>query len=335
MLALEYASEKGSFLGFGEEQSVPISDDETVDDHLRLYQKSPCVAPGITETDQHVTILVGYLIQGQEILKSADTLLPLESIGQLNGAFVIFRFHKVTRQLQVISSRRGSHQMFYRGYDQKHHIFSDKLVALVGQRPAEALDATAIRQLVCFGFIIDKTKTIFRGIRRLFSAECLQLSSIGEIESLTYRSPEKDIEVITDQRQFQSELAAAWPEIIDNHLQLVGDKQIVIPISAGLDSRMILLELIRQVERERIVTYCYGAQGSFEVAVAKDLCKRIGLKPRVEAFSEKFSCYEQVVRKCDHGGLDAFGGAIHCPHSSLELFKTIRNFTGAAFLVMF
>jgi len=77
--------------------------------------------------------------------------------------------------------------------------------------------------------------------------------------------------------------------------RMVGNKDIVLPLSGGLDSRAILACLHEFRGGEGIECYTYGLPGSFDYEIAKDISGKLGIKHVVFPLSKyKFSIEEEL-----------------------------------------
>lgn len=55
-------------------------------------------------------------------------------------------------------------------------------------------------------------------------------------------------------------------------------KQVILPLTAGLDSRMILGGLLNSLPASEIITYTYGVPGSPDFEISKNIAKKFGIK---------------------------------------------------------
>lgn len=75
----------------------------------------------------------------------------------------------------------------------------------------------------------------------------------------------------------ESELWSAYESSFNQMLKYTGAKQLVIPLSGGCDSRIILQTLSR-IGYKNIITYTYGRKSSKEVQIARRLASDFGVK---------------------------------------------------------
>lgn len=102
------------------------------------------------------------------------------------------------------------------------------------------------------------------------------------------------------QRQFQQLFNTVIKETVDS---IPKDKLIVIPISGGLDSRAILASVLSYVDVKRIKTYTFGAKGSYDFEIGKQVANKAGVHHEaIELNSIRFSQEEmlEVAKKCDY-----------------------------------
>ena len=143
-------------------------------------------------------------------------------------------------------------------------------------RPDDSLlDKQAELEISMSGYAIGG-KTLCRGIERLESGECLICYS-----GLLYReyyytySPWKTI--TKSESQLQSEFSSVCLTIFKKIKDSVGSRQIVVPLSAGNDSRLIVSGL-KKVGVKNVVCFSYGRKGNFEAPISKVIADKLGYK---------------------------------------------------------
>lgn len=104
----------------------------------------------------------------------------------------------------------------------------------------------------------------------------------------------------------------------------LNDEEIVLPLSGGYDSRLLLWTL-RDVPRDRIRTFSYGISNpqskSLELAIAEDMARREGVRWEqisLGSFNQYWSDWEQIMGKTSHAH-----GMYH-----IEFYTKIRQIIG-------
>jgi len=76
------------------------------------------------------------------------------------------------------------------------------------------------------------------------------------------------------------ELDALTNKVINRHIEDAGDRPIVVPLSGGLDSRVVAAKL-KQRGAENVWTFSYGAPGNQDARVARQVAETLGLPWRL------------------------------------------------------
>jgi asparagine synthase (glutamine-hydrolysing) len=130
-------------------------------------------------------------------------------------------------------------------------------------------------EIAMSGYTIG-SKTLYSDIERIESGECLiyRQSLLNRVRYYTY-SPWKTVVKTKSQLQdeFLNVCLTAFKKIKDN----VGNRQIVVPLSAGNDSRLIVSGL-KEVGVKNVVCFSYGRKGNFETPVSKSVAKKLGYR---------------------------------------------------------
>lgn len=105
-------------------------------------------------------------------------------------------------------------------------------------------------------------------------------------------------------RDLQSQFYKVFSKVIKDMVSNIpAHKSILIPLSGGLDSRAILAGVLEFVEPTRIKTYTFGAKGSYDFEIGKEVAKKAGVHhDAIELNSIRFSQEEmlEVAKKCDY-----------------------------------
>lgn len=65
--------------------------------------------------------------------------------------------------------------------------------------------------------------------------------------------------------------------LYENIIQDASGRQIVVPLSGGLDSRLVLSKIVEK-KYDNLLVFTYGVNGSHEAKMAKEVCKKLGVK---------------------------------------------------------
>jgi asparagine synthase (glutamine-hydrolysing) len=75
--------------------------------------------------------------------------------------------------------------------------------------------------------------------------------------------------------QLVDELAETTEGIFLRMIESIGDRQLLVPLSGGLDSRLIIC-MLRHLGYENVLTYSYGPPGNYEAKIAQHVATKAG-----------------------------------------------------------
>jgi asparagine synthase (glutamine-hydrolysing) len=137
------------------------------------------------------------------------------------------------------------------------------------------LDEWAGLEIAMSGYTIAG-KTLYNGLKRLEAGECMLLNQ-GSYCTEYYHtySPWKTVD--KSPGQFQSEFLDICLSTLKKIKNSVGDRQIVIPLSAGNDSRLVASGL-KEIGVKNVVCFSYGRKGNFETPTSKAIANKLGYR---------------------------------------------------------
>lgn len=162
-------------------------------------------------------------------------------------------------------------------------IFYSERGARVGDDHSRILDGgktpdpVAARWLPHAGFVVG-SRTLFAGLRQVQAGEIVVIDAEQPSEPPTrtrYRQFGYSANPITDPAEANQRFAAAFTASFDRLLARADGRQLVVPLSGGLDSRLISAHL-RLVDYPNVVNFTYGRPGSAEVGVSKRVAALLG-----------------------------------------------------------
>ena len=148
---------------------------------------------------------------------------------------------------------------FFRG----RRTFSDgtRRFASLFSAPISEIDTEAVNLFLSLGYVPGE-RTLFKGIK------CLQL---GKSSDLWGNKSKASIDGASP-----SEVRRILLESIEKDLDLSKDQ--VLPLSGGMDSRIILGLLLEFVEAKKIQTYTFGVRGSYDYEIPNKIAASFGTK---------------------------------------------------------
>ena len=136
----------------------------------------------------------------------------------------------------------------------------------------KSIDNNAILEIAMSGFTIGN-KTIYKNLLTLKAGEIVFFKDnkykysnyfkyYGEIDNKNFEDYKKELSKIT-------------LSIFRKILSRIGDRQIVIPLSAGNDSRLVA-SVLKHLGAKNVKCYSYGTEGNFEAKIAKIISNKLG-----------------------------------------------------------
>ncbi|MBI9033574.1 MAG: hypothetical protein JEZ03_03785 [Bacteroidales bacterium] len=163
-------------------------------------------------------------------------------------------------------------------FEDGHYIVSDKVATISKHLPKINLSPEQAETFRLSGYTIDHSTLI----------DTVKLIPPGTI--LTYDKVKRSINLKTYfgfgySEQFSTESKAQLAEklhklhtgVFDRMLKRLKDQTIVLPLSGGLDSRLIA-QAIKQSDHKKVICYTYGSKGNWESNKSKQIADRLGFK---------------------------------------------------------
>lgn len=137
-----------------------------------------------------------------------------------------------------------------------------------------AVNADSILEISMAGFTIGN-KTIFYDLHALKAGEYVIFKSDKYHYSQYYKYFSKIVD--TSYEHLFKELSSITIDVFSRTLEKIGDRQIVVPLSAGNDSRLVA-SMFKYLGAKNVLCYSYGTKGNFEADTAKEVARRLGYK---------------------------------------------------------
>ncbi len=137
------------------------------------------------------------------------------------------------------------------------------------------LDLSAGLEIAMSGYTIG-SKTLYPGLERLEGGECLLLHKGSLFREFYYTYyPCKTIDKTRD--QLKKDLTSACINTLIDLKNSSNGRQILVPLSAGNDSRLIASGL-KELGVKNVVCFSYGRRGNFETPISKEITEKLGYK---------------------------------------------------------
>ena len=229
------------------------------------------------ETGDSKLYLKGYfyshtIYELNDILNSIELEYLNEFINSLRGNFAfIFKNSKYT--IGVVDRIRSSELNFFQ-YKSDFYISPNISSILNLEFFKKSINQDALLQIAMSGYTIGDD-TLYENCKSLNAGQYVLI--VGEkIEIFDYF---KYFDILSKQSndELKTELTEITLKVFKKILKKIGDRQIVIPLSAGNDSRLVA-SILNHLGAKNVLCYSYGQKTNFESKISKIISKKLGYK---------------------------------------------------------
>lgn len=155
-------------------------------------------------------------------------------------------------------------------------ILDDQAWRLKSHLGLHDVDADAALALAMSGYTINNS-TLFRGLHQLCPGEVaiFQPDQSPQVQRYFVYRPWRADKPVYDPDQARKKLADTILALIDDMMKSIGDRQLVVPLSAGCDSRLIV-SAARHLGYENVRTFAYGRKGNHEASASRAIAEKLG-----------------------------------------------------------
>lgn len=196
--------------------------------------------------------------------------LRQEPPGRRTGAWTLIEAGDGVVRLTT-DRTRSHHLLFTRAGDT--WIISDDPQELRRHAPTWARDEQAAEVFLHAGFT-PGTRTLAHEVYATPAGSVVELRSDGTWSSRSWETYRYDADPITSPEEFADVFRTALDTAVERVLQETDGRQLLVPLSGGLDSRLLAVWLKRHGARD-VVTFTYGVPGSTEVAISRGVAEAL------------------------------------------------------------
>jgi len=142
------------------------------------------------------------------------------------------------------------------------------------------MDQIALQEFRYTGYVTGQ-ETLFSNIRQLQTGEMLHITTGKDRPQLNtkryYRFIHDEPAGYVDEDTLSKELENVSEKSAQRLIDYANGRQIVVPLSAGYDSRLIVI-LLRQLGYENVLTFSYGAPDNYESKISKSVAESLNYK---------------------------------------------------------
>ncbi|QWW20278.1 asparagine synthetase B family protein [Schaalia sp. 19OD2882] len=154
-------------------------------------------------------------------------------------------------------------------------VVADHPRPLLEMMPEARLDADGAFQFRHAGFVLGQ-RTLIEGMWQVPASSVVELRDGEEtprahMAHMFRYGPDRT----DDEQSFAAGFLAALDAAVSRTVELAGQRQIAVPLSGGIDSRL-LMALLCRAEAKRVLAFTYGVPGSTEAEVSRTVAQEIG-----------------------------------------------------------
>lgn len=206
-----------------------------------------------------------------------DSKNPKELIRKCCGFFAIIIYYERNNEILIIVDRVRSIPLFYGNNDSCFYVSSSannirKILNL------ERFDPQSMDEFLLTGYVTGED-TLFKEIKQVQAGEMVEVNAsqdLLKIEKKRYYSlPHSISKPEYSSEYYLKNLNKTIDQEILRLLDYANGRQIVIPLSAGRDSRLLLLKL-KEHGYDNIVCFSYGIVDNFEAKISQKIANEFG-----------------------------------------------------------
>lgn len=137
----------------------------------------------------------------------------------------------------------------------------------------EELDPCSLAEFAAAGYVTGE-HTLYRSLRGLQAGECCLVNdgAVSPSEYYAYRtSPGGGVEP----EELLPKMDGAFVHSFERLLKSIGSKPLAVPLSGGLDSRLVAA-MLKRLGRDDVVCFTYGREGNPDSMTSKRIAERLG-----------------------------------------------------------
>ena len=234
--------------------------------------------------DQHLTDFVQSRCRGHGPKAQRDAFIEL--IPELNGCWALV-VHWPSGYVLAAADRLRSVPLFYSllpGY----LVLSSSIYSILDHIQSPTVSEDAALEYLLAGYVTG-SDTIYCGIKQVRTGEIIEYDSNQDGDNVrTFRYyrflPSPDL--VSDERMLELELAATLDRVFARFAKSLAGRHIYVPLSGGLDSRM-LVAMLRRHGVEDVTCFSYGLDENKEALVSRRVAEAIGYEWRFVEYSKE------------------------------------------------
>ena len=229
------------------------------------------VLPDIPTSDSH-GLVVGEITG---FVPAAPITTPISNSEAARREGTWARVEVSGNRAQLLVDRPRSFPLFYARRGEDWIVGSDaaRTAAAAGLTRRSERGAAAL--LHC-GHTLG-SDTLFQNLYTVPAGSRVQLEPNGAVTQEVFSRFRYPDTRVSDDAEYEEMFSAAMDAVLTRALNHIGDRRIAIPLSGGIDSRL-LLAWLQQLGAGKIIAFTYGTAGAQEVEVSRRVAAEAGVE---------------------------------------------------------
>lgn len=220
-----------------------------------------------------------------EILKNIKNEKDfVEQISKFNGNFIIILIKD--EKCFIANDKIASFSFFY-AEGEKEIILGDNAKEIATFETSYKLNKQALLEIASTGFTLGD-KTLYTGVKILGPGECLiiDLNNDTLVKKIYYKHLHKE-NLYFKEKDLLEKLDVAIKNTFDRFIKSLEGRQVVLFLSGGYDSRLILINLYKRKYKD-VVCISLKSRNDLDVIVAKELATKFSYKLLVVDYNKTY-----------------------------------------------
>ncbi len=197
--------------------------------------------------------------------------------------------------------------VFYATKGGDEPVISNDARMVKARAELDRVDAVSALEAATAGFVTGR-HTLFEGLSQLQAGDLLWFdTATGETVVRQYYAYLPDRLEEASEARLADELAEVTDRAMRRVIGQADGAPIWVPLSAGLDSRLILCKLV-ELGYDRLSAFSYGPAGNDEARAAREVARRLGVPWR--SYPDRASNMRRLFASADRADYWAFGDGL-------------------------
>ncbi|MBK1988486.1 hypothetical protein A0J48_013205 [Sphaerospermopsis aphanizomenoides BCCUSP55] len=241
--------------------------------------------------------------------KSEDEWIA--AIKKINSFFAVVQHQ--SEQCYAAVDRVRSIPLFY-GVENDNFYLSDVAKWVQEKVGDKKRDPLAETEFLLTGYVTG-SDTLYPQVKQLQAGECLFVisSAMGlQLSKRIYFQYHHKYSDMVNESEWLEQLDKVLYNIFQRLTNLAQGRTLVIPLSGGFDSRLIVL-MLKRIGYDNIITYSYGKPGNKESKISQEIAQKLNLRWEFVPYSNDawYNWFHSNERKTHYQISDTLSSSFH------------------------